>query len=158
MTGVREQGRRLIAASAVQSALKDVVTELRDQSTGDLVDLWETVGSDRLNLPEGTVALRMPSAGVNVTSEAELLAYVREHYPTEVIEVVRPAFREQLVKRLTVEGEQVVDKLTGDVVAWAKAVPAGDPTSIVVRPNDAAKATAAALINRQVLQIEGGDQ
>lgn len=57
----------------------------------------------------------------DVDDEA-LLAWVQENRPDQLVTVVRPEYRRKLVDRLTVDNGKVVDRLTGELVPYAKPV------------------------------------
>lgn len=73
-----------------------------------------------------TVAQKDPAP---VWDEDDLLAWVKERHPSEVVTVqqVRPAFRAVLVKRFVIAGDKVLDTATGEVVEFARISEPGDP-------------------------------
>jgi hypothetical protein len=85
----------------------------------------------------GTVTLAEGRSTAKVTDPRELLAWVKEHYPTEVVTVeqIRPAFLAKLLDVAKDAGFGVVPE-TGDVVPGID-VGAGDPYPMVRLTADA---------------------
>lgn len=96
----------LQAAEAVQ---REIVLELQAQ-----------FGASSFKNQLGSVSVAFPEPKISVTSEADLLAWVEERFPSEVetIRQVRPKSREVLLGQLTIAGDEVIDA-NGEVVPWA---------------------------------------
>lgn len=82
-----------------------------------------------VTLTDGTKVARAtlptPQPGIRVDDEA-FLEWVRSERPEEIVEAVRESFRRAVLKDLTIHGDTVVNKRTGEVVEWASVRPAAE--------------------------------
>lgn len=87
-----------------------------------------------------------------VTNERSFLAFVKEHYPTETLTVVNPAFQRQLFSNLTVIDGKVLDSHGVPVpgVEYRTSEP-----YVAVRKSAEARATVDALLSSGQLQLGG---
>lgn len=102
--------KALIAGlQAAESAQKEVILEIQAQ-----------FGASSFKNQLGSVSVAFPEPKISVTSEADLLAWVEERFPSEVetIRQVRPKSREVLLSQLTIAGDEVFDA-NGELVSWA---------------------------------------
>ncbi len=85
-----------------------------------ILDLKAQVGASSFKTALGGVSVASPKPKISVTSEAGLLEWVEERFPSEVetLRQVRPKSREALLGQLTIDGADVIDA-TGEVVEWA---------------------------------------
>lgn len=129
------------ALTAIEQAAKKAKTALASEALAD----FHAQHADRWRTPYGTVMVKGLNAEslISIADEAAFLAWVGEHYPSEVettvpapVVRVRQAFRDVVVRRLTVEQHEfdgapldvVVDTGLGEHVEWAKVTPPGKPT------------------------------
>jgi hypothetical protein len=80
---------------------------------------------------------------------------VKRRYPSEVLEVVNPAFQKALLARLSPVGEVVSDPTTGEVVPGLGVHPGGQPLSLRFTPNGDAQAVALEAAGQLVEQVAG---
>lgn len=127
-------------------ALRAGLDEAIAQTQGDAVDDFRREGTDRWRTPFGTVSIAMRQPQIRL-DPAAFLAWVKRHRPTEVIttETVRTSYQDAVVKRLVIDGDDVIDPETGEVVEWASVQPGGHPY-LSVRDANAAKAHAVQLV------------
>lgn len=83
---------------AVCKWLRDRIKVWEDEAKAELAMLPGERKSAMVNgYPLGFVTLTQGRKTVKVVNEAALVAFVAEHYPTELEQSVRPAFREKLL-------------------------------------------------------------
>ncbi len=127
---------RATVAKAMKDHLKEIDSETRADLTDTLVDLLETIGSDRLTTPYSIITLVGGAPSPTVVDESAFLEYVREVAPAAITrskEVVDAAywtnFKKGLVNAagiaLTQDGEVIpgVEFRTGTPypkVTWKK--------------------------------------
>lgn len=87
-----------------------------------------------------------------VTDERAFLAFVQEHYPTETLTVVNPAFQRQLFSNLTLIDGTVLDSNGVPVPGVEYRAP--EPY-VAVRKSAEARATVDALLSTGQLQLGG---
>lgn len=135
---------------AAEAAQKDGILALKDQ-----------LGASSFKTALGGVSVATPKPKIAVTDEAGLLAWVEEHFPSEVetIRRVRPRSREVLLGQLVMDGSDVVTA-EGEVVTWA-VVEQGEEY-VTARLSSDVKAVATEQVRTAldgllgVLQIEAG--
>jgi hypothetical protein len=126
--------------------LKELIAEAdgagRAEALAQLVAANEALGvkSVDVTLPDGTkvgtATLTATKPGISI-DDAAFMRWVQAEHPGEVVPAVRESFRRLVVSRLMVDGDKVIDKTTGEVVAWARVRPAAPrPTSFSVRYAD----------------------
>jgi hypothetical protein len=167
------------ARAAVLKALADLILtagrDARDEADADLLAAYTADGVTAKEIrlpgvdrPVAKLSLSPGKTGLLLNEEA-LLAWCRVHAPTEVVEEkvvvaasVRPAYVAALTARLQVgEGGRVFDPDTGDVVPFARVVPAGAPRIAMTFPAGGRGAIAGAyrdgaLTLPQVLALTAG--
>jgi hypothetical protein len=77
-----------------------------------------------------------------VADPSALAEWVKGRYPSEIREVVNPAFQSALLARLSPVGEVVMDRFTGEVVPGLGVRPGGLPQSLRFKPNSDALSVA----------------
>lgn len=91
--------------------------------------------STEVRLEDGTLVanatLPQPKDSIEF-DDAAFLAYVEVERPDEVVKTVNPAFATAIKRHLAIEGDQVVDTRTGEVVEWARVRPAGQPKNFTI--------------------------
>lgn len=93
-------------------------------------------GPDGAQVRVGTVRVD-PGARVVLFDERKLVAFVREHAPTELTEAVRPKFREELTRQIKEHGGWV-NPATGEVVPVPGAVVEERGPRVYVAPEEGA--------------------
>lgn len=146
----------IAAEAVVWSLVADVAKERKDAARTEL--------ANRMG-PEA-VAVKAVANGTDVgratwvegkpkpvvTDERAFLAFVTEHYPTETLTVVNPAFQRQLFSNLTVIDGTVLD--SNGVPVPGVEYRASDPF-VSVRKSAEARATVDALLSSGQLQLGG---
>lgn len=107
----------------------------------------------QLETDYGLVALtrRQPSI---VVDDAALLHWAREHAPHAITESISSAAKKALVGRWEIDGDDVVDPETGEVVEFASVKPGGE--SLTVRLTPEAKAFAAEVLTHHADTLTRG--
>lgn len=96
---VREATDEAFAWQCLADALGDLVSEARDRARRSMTEMASEKQAvladdgDRL----GTVSLGGSDLKAEVLSKAKLVAWVKEHHPTEIVEDVNPAFTLKLM-------------------------------------------------------------
>lgn len=90
----------------------------------------------------GTWSLPVSKEAAYVADPAALAEWVKARYPSEIREVVNPAFQTALLSRLTPLGEAVMDPASGEVVPGLGVRPGGVPLSLRFKANGDALAVA----------------
>jgi hypothetical protein len=146
-----------VAAEAVVWALiADVAKERKDAARAWLAD---HMGADSLAvaaIAQGVTVGRASLAGgkttLTVTDPHAFLAWVKEHHPSEILEVVNPAYKQAVTLSATnVDGTPVSPD--GLVIAGCEFT-AGDPY-VSIRKTDEARNTVAALLAHGRISLEG---
>jgi hypothetical protein len=91
----------------------------------------------------GTIEFRSNDAKVQFNTP-KLIAWAQEHMPHEIIPehteevtfpaALRPTLLKTLDKRFQIDGDEVVDTVTGEVVEFATVIPAKAPTLAIKMP------------------------
>lgn len=111
---------------ALQAGLNDQIARAKRR----VLDEAAQTRTRSYDTPVGQVNITRKDAPIEVTDEAALLAWVKEHRPDEVetVERVRPAYMKHLREdRWTVVKGQVIDTQTGEVVEFAALGDPGEP-------------------------------
>lgn len=163
--------------SAVAKALLDLVKDAYEKTRGPaderLRTLYEEEGvlSTEARIPGYPLAVAKmtltPSEAAVAVDQAARLEWFRKNLPDEVetvtTEQVRPATAKVVMERLKVDDEgNVFDPETGQVIEWARLVPAGPPkTTMTFTPTGRAAIAAAYREGRlplgELLALEGPD-
>lgn len=120
--------RETALALAVVTTIADAASERKDQLRAQLLHQLNEVGADavRAELDGERIArtsLIAPVAKVSVANDQEFTEWVANNYPTEVITTttVRSAFKEHFLKKLIINGEDIIDPDTGEAVPYLTA-------------------------------------
>jgi hypothetical protein len=90
----------------------------------------------------GTWSLPVSKEAPYVADPAALAEWVKARYPSEIREVVNPAFQTALLARLRPLGDGVYDPATGELVPGLGVRQGGVPQSLRFKPNGDALAVA----------------
>jgi hypothetical protein len=130
---------------AVLKALRDIIDAeyeaARQRIFVGLCEARDKVGlkSIRVTLPDdtlvATVTLVDPKPAVVLADEGAFLAWVGEHYPSEIETLVRvrPAWQREFISGLDASSDPVVDPHTGETTKGLEARPASEPRSFALR-------------------------
>lgn len=138
-----EMTRRVLLLEAAAAELKTRAAAVRADLNADArAELAEQGTRPTWRTDIGTWSLPVSEEAPTVTDGAALTAWCKRRYPTEVVEVVNPAFQAVLLARLAPVGEVVMDPATGEVVPGLGVRPGGIPQTLRFRPNAAAQTMA----------------
>lgn len=130
---------------AALRALRDIVdAEYETARLRVLTGLHEArdkVGlkSMRVTLPDGTpvatVTLIDPKPATVIGNEAAFVAWVADHYPSEIETQVRvrPSWQRKFFSELDPSADPVIDPRTGEAVKGLETIPASEPRSFCLR-------------------------
>lgn len=124
---------RDIVDAEYEAARRRVMTGLREAR--DEVGLK----SMRVTLPDGTpvatVTLVDPKPATVVSNEAAFVAWVADHYPSEIETQVRvrPSWQRKFFSELDPSADPVADPRTGEIVKGLETMPASEPRSFCLR-------------------------
>lgn len=100
-------------------ALKARVRDVETQISAELLPELEDGDTKAARLDDGTLLGKVTRTqgrrAPRVTDEHALTQWVKTHYPSEIAESVRPAFRDKLLETVKRHGE-AVDESTGEIV------------------------------------------
>lgn len=139
--------QRLAALKLVQESLAGVLK----QAQAEADEFRKSVGATGFKTDWGTVSVAEYKPSVAFTDEAALVAYAQEYAPHLVEVSIPPEKKRWLAGQLAIDGEDVIDPNTGEVVAWAKVKPGYEVVS--VRNTPEAKVRAAGLLGARVDQL-----
>jgi len=142
----KEAARTVLAAKVASDLLKERSDVAKVDAMGGMADFgaksMTVEATDGVTL--GTLSLVAGKVTVKVTDERAIREHVRRTAPTELIEMVNPAYLKKLLDGATAAGE-LVDVTTGEVlpgVGFVESAP-----YVACRPNADAKARMADLLN-----------
>jgi hypothetical protein len=129
-------------ADQAQEHAKRIRTELETEANAEYVatGMAPTWRSD-----VATVSARMSNPAVFVANPAELVEWLIERHPDQVVPTPREVFVTALRKRCKPSGDVVVDGTTGEVVPGLGYRTGGRFLGIGVKPTDEARAVFSAL-------------
>jgi hypothetical protein len=129
MSSPKDIALRLATLSALRDLIDSEVTSVRAEMGPALAAANEAMGQDRVAVSihdadgdpvkVAAVTLTKESASIEI-DPAGFLAWTQENAPDEVVPAVRDSFRRGVLSHLEIAGEDVVDRRTGMVVAFAK--------------------------------------
>lgn len=153
-----EATRQVLLLEAAAAQLKERARGLRSGLDADArAELEEQGTAPTWRLADiGTWSLPVSKETATVTDGAALTAWVKGRYPSEVVEVVNPAFQQALLSRLVLVGEHVADPATGEIVPGLGVRPGGVPQSMRFRPSAGAQAVADQAASALVEQLAAG--
>jgi hypothetical protein len=137
---VREESRVIAGRAVVARWLSEEVRTLVTGVRNVLEPQMEPGERVTAQLPDGTVigavTIGKAAESASVTDQRALLAWVKEHAPTEIVESVNPAYVDALKKRCKATG-LAYDDVTGGIIPGIELVtgsssyrPAVDPTQV----------------------------
>lgn len=113
----------------------DAVT--RTEGLKLFLEARESIGmkSAEVRLPDGghiaNATLPQPKARIAFV-EDKFLALTEKDNPDEIVRSVNPAYKKAIERHLKIQGDEVIDTRTGEVVPWAAVRPAGQPKSFTI--------------------------
>lgn len=126
MTDLQRAARTVVTAKL----LADVVKGEGDRAKADVDAAMAELGVERLRVADGSggdagTLSRVPGrTSARITDEAAFERWVAERYPDQMIQAVRPGFRERLLHAAMQAGDPV--DVTGEVIPGVEVV-AGEP-------------------------------
>lgn len=151
-----EMTRRVLLLEAAAAQLVTRAKTIRDELNADARAEFEEQGSAQTwRFDIGTWSQGISKEAPTVSDSAALAGWVKQRYPSEVLEVVNPAFQKALLARLSPVGEVVSDPATGEVVPGLGVRPGGQPLSLRFTPNGDAQAVALEAAGQLVEQVAG---
>ena len=160
-----EMTRRVLLLEAASARLEKLADALRADLNADAVAEYEEQGSAQTwRFDIGTWSQPISKTAPTVHDAGLLAAWVKRRYPSEVVEIVRPAFQKVLMARLVTAGEYVVDPGSGEVVPGLGVREGGRPLTLRFKPNagalDVADEAARELVDRvtSALDVEAVDR
>ena len=107
---------------AAVSLIADEAKKAKDRLRAELQEEMEAIGADRVKaeLGDDTIAYvttTKPKFKWQVISEQAFTKWVKENYPTEIVESVRESFREVILAKFNFNDGVVIDP-NGEVVEW----------------------------------------
>lgn len=157
MNKIQRATREVIASKLIGDFIRQHADAAKSTAHGLMAD----AGAERVRVVDdagidlGTVSTAASRTSTKVLNEQAFTRWVKEHYPTEVELVVRPAFRKRLLDAAASAGDPV-DLSTGEVIPGVE-ITAGRPY-LVLRPTDAARDRMSAMLTASgVLALTSGD-
>lgn len=144
MTTARNTAR----TAAVLKALSDLSAEAYKRAKADVAEHLDVGDRKTATLEDGTkigtVSYSDGRKTPRVYGDTAFLDYVRQHYPGEIVQTVRPSFIKTLLESGTVtDTGELCDSTTGELIPGVE-VRNGDPYISVRQDNAAVRAIAAA--------------
>lgn len=129
---------RLAAITTLRDLLSTEIETIRkNEMAPALLAHYNDTGGDRLHitlpgekakLAAVTMKIPKPAEATVDINPARFLAWVQQNNPGEVVPTVRASYAKVVAERLVVDGDDVIDPLSGEVVEYATAREAGpDP-------------------------------
>lgn len=153
-----EATQNVLKLEAAAAQLKERAKTIRLELDADARHEFEEQGAaPTWRLADlGTWSLPVSKEAPYVADPAALTEWVKQRYPSEVVEVVNPAFQSALLSRLMPLGEVVMDMGTGEVVPGLGVRPGGLPLSLRFKANGDALAVADQHAGQLVAQVTAG--
>jgi len=152
-----EATRRVLLLEAAAAELKARAAAVRADMNADArAELAEQGTRPTWRTDIGTWSLPVSEEAPTVTDGAALVAWCKQRYPSEVVEVVNPAFQTALLARLEPVGQVVMDPATGEVVPGLGVRPGGVPQALRFRPSAGAQTFAAEAAGKLADQLAAG--
>lgn len=139
-----EATQQVLLLEAAAAQLKERAKEVRLRLDADAQQEFKEQGAaPTWRLADlGTWSLPVSKEAPYVADPAALAEWVKQRYPSEIREVVNPAFQSVLLARLSPVGEVVMDPASSEVVPGLGVRPGGLPLSLRFKPNGDAMAVA----------------
>lgn len=154
---------RLVMLKALEAGLRGVIRD----AEADVLALADESGATGFKTDHGRVNVQQRDGTRRIEDERALLAWVREHAPTEVTEVVRPAYKKTALDALVDSPYGLAHPETGELVEWAGygepskpfvAWPASDAQKALKAHAETLFAERAQMLSEALRQIEAGEQ
>lgn|GEM_PF-2068073 len=167
MSELRRAGEEALFWASIDDAVREIKTWSRMAALNAMLK----VGSERQRVTDaadndmGTLTIGAPHWDAQVTNEAALLEWVTRNRPSEIVQMVRPAYINALKAQAEANardpegpGPYPIDRDTGARIPGIEA--ARVPGTFTIRKTSEARQRATALLDemlgRVVPQIEGG--
>jgi hypothetical protein len=116
---IKEKSLKLAAVSLIADEAK----KAKDRLRAELQEEMDELGADRVKaeLGDETVAYittTKPKFKWEITSDIKFLHWVKEYFPSEIIETVRESSIDKLLEKLQLIDEMVIDH-NGEEIRWA---------------------------------------
>lgn len=131
---------RLAALRLLEHGLKAAITEAQAEAD----DYRQHVGARALTTPWGEVGLTRRKPAI-VFDDAALLEWCETNAPEAIRRTVPTEARRGLAAKLTIDGDDVVDPATGEVVEFASVRPGGESLRVALTGEAKDEAEAALL-------------
>lgn len=149
--------RNVLKIEAARDALDRMAKAIRDELNADARAEYEEQGSAQTwRFDIGTWSQGVSKPKAVVAEPRAFMAWVKERYPSEVVEAVNSAFQGALLERLSLVGELVMDPSTGEVVPGLGVRPGGKPQSLRFLPAGDAQAVADQMADKLVAELTAG--
>lgn len=115
---IKELSLKLAAVSLIADEAKRTKDRLRAELQAEM----DAIGADRIKAELGDevvayVTTTKPKFKWQVVSEQSFTRWVKENYPTEIVETVRESSREVILNKFNFNDDVVIDP-NGEVVDW----------------------------------------
>lgn len=126
-----EATRRVLLLEAAAAQINARAQELRADLNADAVAEYEEQGSAQTwRFDLGTWSQGISKQAPVVDDAATFAEWVKGRWPSEVMQVVNPAFQKVLLARLSPDGEVVIDERTGEIVPGLGVRSGGRPLTL----------------------------
>jgi len=117
--GIKEKSLELAAVSLIADEAKKAKDRLRAELQAEM----DAIGADRVKAELGDevvayVTTSKPKFKWDITSDIKFLHWVKEYFPSEVVESVRESSIDKLLEKLQLVDDLVIDH-TGEQITWA---------------------------------------
>lgn len=119
---MKDLTRKVALLTALKDAVEAELELARAETKESLIKARDDMGlkSVEVTLPDGQVVATVTVAGggesVAVYQEGTFVEWVRAHHPDEIVEIVRPTFRKDLLSKVGQVGDRFVVVGTGEIV------------------------------------------
>ena len=108
---------------AAVSLIADEAKKMKDKLRAELQEEMDSLGADRVKAELGDdvvayVTTSKPKFKWEITSDIKFLHWVKEYFPSEVVEAVRESSVDKLLDKLQLVDDLVIDH-TGEQITWA---------------------------------------
>ena len=116
---IKEKSLKLAAVSLIADEAK----KMKDKLRAELQEEMDSLGADRVKAELGDdvvayVTTSKPKFKWEITSDIKFLHWVKEYFPSEVVEAVRESSIDKLLEKLQLVDDLVIDH-TGEQITWA---------------------------------------
>ena len=108
---------------AAVSLIADEAKKAKDKLRAELLDEMDAIGADRVKAELGDeviayVTTTKPKFKWQIVSDIKFLHWVKEYFPSEIVETVRESSIDKLLEKLQLVDEMVIDH-NGEEIRWA---------------------------------------